>query len=109
MACQFSTKQKFYNIDKFSFFRKNEIYWTLTELTDRFTPSQIYQEFINSCVKNFQSDRTYETINPATEEPICKIPKANSDDVNKAVAAAKAVCFRYFLTCSSNRYDRLID
>ncbi|RCN50255.1 formyl transferase [Ancylostoma caninum] len=33
---------------------------------------------------------TYDTINPTDETVICKIPKANADDVNKAVAAAKA-------------------
>ena len=43
----------------------------------------------------FQSGRTYETINPATEKVICSLPKANVEDVNKAVAAAKKVI--YFL------------
>ena len=36
------------------------------------------------------SCRTYETINPFTEKSICSLPKANKEDVDKAVAAAKA-------------------
>ena len=33
--------------------------------------------------------RTHETVNPATEKVICTIPTASSDDVNRAVKAAK--------------------
>uniref|UniRef100_A0A1I7XRH3 J domain-containing protein n=1 Tax=Heterorhabditis bacteriophora TaxID=37862 RepID=A0A1I7XRH3_HETBA len=40
---------------------------------------------------NYFLFRTYETINPADESIICQVAKANIDDINKAVAAAKAV------------------
>jgi aldehyde dehydrogenase (NAD+) len=35
------------------------------------------------------SGQTFETLNPATEEAITKVAKANSEDVNKAVLAAR--------------------
>lgn len=41
--------------------------------------------------------RFYETINPTDESVICKLPLADVNDVNKAVAAAKAVRLRFTL------------
>ena len=35
------------------------------------------------------SGQTFETLNPASEEAITKVAKANSEDVNKAVLAAR--------------------
>ncbi|CAI4226467.1 unnamed protein product [Auanema sp. JU1783] len=48
-----------------------------------------HELFINGKFEPSASGRTYETINPATEQVICSLPKANIADVNKAVAAAK--------------------
>ena len=38
---------------------------------------------------NAESGRTFSTFNPATEKEIAVIQEANSDDVDKAVAAAR--------------------
>ncbi|CAJ0933258.1 unnamed protein product, partial [Mesorhabditis belari] len=48
-----------------------------------------HELFIDGKFQASSSGRTYETINPATEKVICSLPKANVEDVNKAVAAAK--------------------
>ncbi|MGH7740915.1 MAG: aldehyde dehydrogenase family protein [Candidatus Eiseniibacteriota bacterium] len=37
-----------------------------------------------------QSGRTFQTINPATEEPICAVAEAGPEDVDRAVQAARA-------------------
>uniref|UniRef100_A0A0K0D4S1 AMP-binding domain-containing protein n=1 Tax=Angiostrongylus cantonensis TaxID=6313 RepID=A0A0K0D4S1_ANGCA len=48
------------------------------------------------------SRRWENTINPNDESIICQIPKADINDVNKAVEAAKAVCFvRIFFSLDS--------
>ncbi|KAL7465952.1 hypothetical protein ACHAXS_006262, partial [Conticribra weissflogii] len=46
--------------------------------------------FINNEFVNSVSGKTFETINPATEEVICSVQEAGPEDVDKAVAAAKA-------------------
>ena len=38
--------------------------------------------------KSIKRFRTYETVNPFTEESICSIPSGCKDDVDKAVEAA---------------------
>ena len=37
-----------------------------------------------------QSGRTFQTVNPATEEPICVVAEAGPEDVDRAVRAARA-------------------
>ncbi|GAA49762.1 retinal dehydrogenase 1 [Clonorchis sinensis] len=51
----------------------------------RFTQLFINNEFVNSV-----SGKTFPTINPATEEVICHVQEGDFEDVQKAVAAAKA-------------------
>jgi len=46
--------------------------------------------FINNEFVPSVSGKTFPTINPATEEIICAVQEGDKDDVNKAVAAAKA-------------------
>lgn len=47
------------------------------------------QLFINGEFVNSVSGRTYPSINPADESVICQVSKANKEDVDKAVMAAK--------------------
>ena len=47
------------------------------------------QCFINNEFVDSADGKTYLTINPTTEEPICQISAAGAEDVEKAVAAAK--------------------
>lgn len=46
--------------------------------------------FINNEFVNSASGKTFATVNPATEEVICNVQEALAEDVDKAVAAAKA-------------------
>ena len=46
--------------------------------------------FVNNEFINSESGKTFDTINPATEEVICSVQEALEADVDKAVAAAKA-------------------
>jgi len=46
--------------------------------------------FINNQWFNSSSGKTFNTVNPATEEVICAVQEADEADVDKAVAAAKA-------------------
>ena len=46
--------------------------------------------FINGCWENSTCDRSLDVINPATGEWIAAVPDSDSDDVNRAVAAARA-------------------
>ncbi|CAD6194253.1 unnamed protein product [Caenorhabditis auriculariae] len=48
-----------------------------------------HEMFINGKFVPALSGKTYETINPATEKPICTIPVAAKEDINLAVRAAK--------------------
>ena len=49
-----------------------------------------YQLFINGEPVASNSKKTIPVYDPSTEEVIAQVPDANSDDVNRAVAAAKA-------------------
>ncbi len=49
-----------------------------------------YQLFINGESVASNSKKTIPVFDPSTEEIIAQVPDANSDDVNRAVAAAKA-------------------
>nr|CDJ97375.1 Formyl transferase and Aldehyde dehydrogenase domain containing protein [Haemonchus contortus] len=48
-----------------------------------------HEMFIDGKFVQSASGRLYDTINPNDESVICKIPKADVNDLNKAVAAAK--------------------
>src|SRR6185312_2975450 len=49
-----------------------------------------YQMFINGEWVTSKSAKTFPVYDPTTEEVIAQVPDANADDVNRAVAAAKA-------------------
>src|SRR5882757_9775174 len=49
-----------------------------------------YQMFINGEWVDSKSAKTFPVYDPSTEEVIAQVPEAGPDDVNKAVAAAKA-------------------
>src|ERR1700676_388863 len=49
-----------------------------------------YQMYINGEWVDSKSTKTFPVYDPSTEEVIAKVPDAGSDDVNRAVAAAKA-------------------
>src|SRR5438067_10695086 len=49
-----------------------------------------YQLYINGEWVESNSDKTFPVYDPSTEEVIAQVPDANSDDVNRAVAAAKS-------------------
>ncbi|XP_075243851.1 retinaldehyde dehydrogenase 3-like [Convolutriloba macropyga] len=52
------------------------------------------QLFINNEYVNSTSGKTFETVNPATEETICMVQEGDKADVDKAVAAARAAMKR---------------
>jgi betaine-aldehyde dehydrogenase len=54
------------------------------------TEVKTYQLFINGEAVASNSSKTIPVYDPSTEEIIAQVPDANSDDVNRAVAAAKA-------------------
>src|SRR5208283_5633168 len=54
------------------------------------TEVKTYQMFINGEWVASQSAKTFPVRDPSTEEIIAQVPDANADDVNRAVAAAKA-------------------
>jgi betaine-aldehyde dehydrogenase len=54
------------------------------------TEVKTYQLFINGESVASKSTKTIPVYDPSTEEVIAQVPDANSDDVNRAVAAAKA-------------------
>src|SRR6267378_4526482 len=54
------------------------------------TEVRTYQMFINGEWVDSKSAKTFAVYDPSTEEVIAQVPDATSDDVNRAVAAAKA-------------------
>lgn len=54
------------------------------------TEVRTYQMYINGDWRASQSNKTFEVYDPSTEEVIAHVPDANAQDVNSAVAAAKA-------------------
>src|SRR5690348_16677256 len=54
------------------------------------TEVKTYQMFINGEWVSSKSAKTFPVYDPSTEEVIAQVPDANADDVNRAVAAAKA-------------------
>ena len=49
-----------------------------------------YQLYINGEWVDSKSGKTFPVYDPASEEVIAQVPDANGEDVNRAVAAAKA-------------------
>ena len=49
-----------------------------------------YQMYINGEWTASKSTKTFPVYDPSTEEVIAQVPDANAEDVNRAVAAAKA-------------------
>ncbi len=47
-----------------------------------------YQMYIDGQWVNSESEKTFESFNPATEEPWAIIPEAGANDVDRAVKAA---------------------
>jgi len=54
------------------------------------TEVQTYQMYINGEWTNSKSGKTFPVYDPSTEEIIAQVPDGNVEDVNRAVAAAKA-------------------
>ena len=54
------------------------------------TEVKTYKLFINGEAVSSKSSQTIPVYDPSTEEVIAQVPDANSEDVNRAVAAAKA-------------------
>src|ERR1700737_3804471 len=54
------------------------------------TDVKTYSMLINGGVVASKSAKTFPVYDPSTEEVIAQVPDANADDVNRAVAAAKA-------------------
>src|ERR1700751_1084773 len=54
------------------------------------TEVRTYQMYINGEWVTSRSAKTFPVYDPSTEEVIAQVPDASADDVNRAVAAAKA-------------------
>src|SRR6202051_1077768 len=54
------------------------------------TEIRTYQMYINGEWTASRSAKTFPVYDPSTEEIIAQVPEANADDVNRAVAAARA-------------------
>src|SRR5438270_14049935 len=54
------------------------------------TEVRTYQMYVNGEWMDSASRKTFDVIDPATEEVIAHVPDANAEDVNRPVAAAKA-------------------
>src|SRR5437588_3424775 len=54
------------------------------------TDVRTYQMYVNGEWVESKSGKTFPVYDPSTEEVIVQVPDANSEDVNRAVAAAKA-------------------
>jgi aldehyde dehydrogenase (NAD+) len=70
------------------------------------------QFYIDGTWVDSHTDETLDVINPATEEPIDAIAMGGPDDVDAAVAAAKAAFATYSLTSKDDRLallDRVIE
>ena len=59
-------------------------------MTDTLTPVRPSKLIINGEAVDAASGKTYTTLNPATEEPVCDVAEAGPEDVDRAVRAARA-------------------
>ena len=77
-------------------------------MMEKIDPAKIESRlFIDNEFVNSASGWTFETVNPATEEVICKVQEAGAADVDRAVSFP-ASCLRRFLglLAFSARYTR---
>jgi acyl-CoA reductase-like NAD-dependent aldehyde dehydrogenase len=58
-------------------------------MTDTLTPVRPGKLIIDGQAVDAQSGRTFQTVNPATEEVICAVAEAGPEDVDRAVKAAR--------------------
>ncbi len=59
-------------------------------MTDDTTPLRAGKLIIDGKAVDAVSGRTFTTINPATEAPLCEVAEAGAEDVDRAVRAARA-------------------
>ena len=59
-------------------------------MTDTLAPVRPGKLIINGEAVDAASGKTFTTINPATEEPICAVAEAGAEDVDRAVKAARS-------------------
>jgi len=59
-------------------------------MTDTLAPVKPGKLIINGEAVDAASGRTFITLNPATEEPLCAVAEAGAEDVDRAVKAARA-------------------
>ena len=59
-------------------------------MTDTLAPVRPGRLIINGEAVDAASGRTFTTVNPATEAPICDVAEAGAEDVDRAVRAARA-------------------
>src|SRR5436309_1944102 len=59
-------------------------------MTEMLAPVKPGKLIINGEAVDAASGKTFTTLNPATEEPICAVAEAGADDVDRAVRAARA-------------------
>ncbi|MEQ8625480.1 MAG: aldehyde dehydrogenase family protein [Vicingaceae bacterium] len=70
-------------------FDSNWKYSAAPESTDHILLKEKYELFIDGKFVAPQSQKYFDSINPATEKPIAKVAEANEKDVDKAVKAAR--------------------
>ena len=73
---------------------------SLTKLLD--TTKIETRLFINNEFVDSVSGKTFDTIDPATEQVICSVQEAGAADVDKAVSMSQCVL------CESSRSNRLV-
>ena len=59
-------------------------------MTDTLSPVKPGKLIINGEAVDAASGKTFTTMNPATEEPLCAVAEAGAEDVDRAVKAARA-------------------
>ncbi|GAB5489860.1 MAG: aldehyde dehydrogenase family protein [Phototrophicaceae bacterium] len=69
--------------------------------------ASLVKNLINGVWVEAQSNKTFETINPATEEVVATVALGNKDDVDAAVAAAKEAYHKWRLTPAPRRGEIL--
>jgi acyl-CoA reductase-like NAD-dependent aldehyde dehydrogenase len=72
------------------------------------TTEVTHQVFIGGEWLNAASGDTMEVLNPATEEVIAEVPRCDADDVDRAVAAAKAALPEWLETTPAERAEILL-
>jgi len=66
------------------------------------------QLFINNEFVNAKAGKTFDSVNPATEEKICAVQEAGAEDVDAAVVAAKAAFKTWKKATGSTKRDLLL-